>query len=294
MRVLLNKFVVSVFTLSLIFPLSIQSQINAQALNSSIWSQNLSFIDEGNVGAHVANQDPLCVSGEIKYRKALGPLKTLNFGFLGHDFDTESSSDAIPYSCISTNSKGLFAGDYFSSSGSPYHAMRLSNTRYGAEYLPAPAGDAVIERLFNPLRAAYTYSINYNILDGKVNYYNTGFLTFDIDWETRSSSDTIRYTNGDMVLFNGHRFSANGQYFVAQIDANTFVRVNTQTQEMTPFYRSLTTTARKAYAISGDGRYAFTDVDNKILIHDLSGCSETYPRGSWEKANTTAIPAGCT
>ena len=289
MRYIFGFFGTTLLTFSII---ASASPVASQEADPSIWN-SIEIADNGAVTNEEAQQDPLCFSGEVRYRKAAGPLLDLDFGFFSHDTELETKSDPIASSCITVNGKGLFAGRYFSPSGDTNRAMRLNGSRFGTSYAPAPAGGHVIEQSFVSTRAAYTYAINQDITDGELDYYPTGFLTYDIDWEPTSFTETIRYESGEAVLFSGHRFSQNGKYFVAQIDGNTFARVDMATQEMTPFYRTLSTTTRKAYAISGDGRYAFTDVDNKILIHDLAGCEETYQKGMWQKASTTAVPDGC-
>jgi hypothetical protein len=295
MRRVSYKLLTSVLVLSLVlqlFPSAILAQ--ETPTQASIWTSNLDFIDDGAVTTQEASQDPLCVSGDYRYRIATGVLIPLPGGGQIHALETEQLSEKQPNSCITTNSQGVFAGRYFSPSGNINKTMRIQQTRYGASYFPAPTGDAVIEASYSSRNNAYQYSINYNLQDGKLAYQGTTFLKYDIDWVPNSASSPISYTSGESVLFQSHRFSPNGKYFVAQIDGNTFARVNTRTQEMTPFYRALQTTTNKSFAISNDGRYAFTDVDNKILVHDLEGCVESYQKGLWQKAATTAIPEGCT
>jgi len=283
---------IAVFALSLIG--SIGTTGAQETSSPSIWSDNVIVSDEGAITATQAARDPLCQVGDIRIRTTAGPLDSLIGGGQKHSPGNESQSEPVT-SCVIRTKQGLFAGNrYFSPSKDPSKVMRINQTRYGSNFMPAPNGRAVLVNTYNPARRAHIMSINYNMLHGNLAYTRTTFNQYDIDWAPEFSNPGIKYTNGQHVLNYGQAFSRNGKYLLVRVDANTFGRINLQTQEFTPFYRQLSARGVVSMAISGDGRYAVTNISGDLRIHDIGACDNNYPKNQWQAATTTAVPDGCT
>jgi hypothetical protein len=196
-----------------------------------------------------------------------------------------------------TNQQGLFAGRFYSPADDSNRMFRIGRT--GISYYPAPSGDAVLYSSYKSSRRGSEVSINYNISHGEIAYVQSDTNEYDMLWEPSSLSEKIKYRDngqpfgGERVLTYSHSFSRNGRYMVLQLYAGVYVRVDMRTQQMTPFYNANRLTTVRSHTISNDGRYVFTDVDNKILIHDLSSCNTSYDKNLWE-LNQSSEHYGCT
>lgn len=273
------------FSLVSIFP------VNAQETPSAtIWRDPIAITDEGTITQQEATNPAHCQITDIRYRKVRAPLQSVG-GQLSHSPLQEEQSEPLAR-CVTTNNQGAFAGEFFAENGDVSKMMRVSNTRGNAMLHPAPGGNAVIISSDRGSQPGRTLGINYNFVFGGLDYFQTTADRYDIDWKLKSLAESLRYSGGEAVVTEGIEFSANGAFMVLRL-GTTFVRVNTKTQEITPFYYRSSVSSQFSMTISSDGRYGVTYSNGELFIHDISTCLTTYGKDSWQKYTQTTNPAGC-
>lgn len=288
-RLLLVIYLTSLLVL-LLTPLEISF---AQTTTESIWQQNVEIIDEGIVDNAELTQDPNCETLNIAYRRVSGVLSVDQNGNQTHNPLQEEEVTPTPAEqCVTSNRQGVFANGFYSPTGNPRKMLKIGTA--STSFSAAPIGNTVIAKIRDSSRQADRLSINYNLRFGKLFYVNSGPFKYDIHWDYGTLADPLRYTDDKPVLSDGFRTSQNGRYAVMQLRSGLiFVRVDLQTQEMTPFYRPSSVVNYPTFAISNDGRYAYTNVDNKVIIHDLSTCEISYERDEWVRKLDASQPTGC-
>jgi len=266
--------------------------VYATETNPNIWSGDTVITNEGGLSNPDVNKAQGCESETINSAIIYGPASVNSEGIPSfQQSDVYKSADMA--SCVTTNQQGTFSSNgYYSHDGLVQRMLKIKPDDSGVTYHPLPGGNAVLIVVSG--RYGMSMAINYNFLGiGQLGIYKKSFLKYDMTWNITNPATQIRYKNNQNVYFNGLAFSSNGKYIVTRI-GTVFVKINVDTQEMTPFYYRSSAPNTTSMAISNDGRYVATALNSKVLVHDTYGCTTSYIRGQWERPQNSFNYDGCT
>ncbi len=289
MRRWLCKLFAAVVLVSL-FPLA-----PAKAVDDSIWSGNIQISKdvEIDVTDRFRAKCEYQNIGQKQYKQA-------GVQVIGGAILLDELSMLAPFikeECVVQNKHGLFGGVYWSPTGNHADVLEIP----GTNILPVPASNVLVFSFtsgsdpFGSFRA----SINYNFPAlGKLEMAYKGGPAVSTrryykKWAVTGSAPIQQYSNGSPMLFRNIEFSKNGKHAIGALTTGRLIKIDLQTQEITPITQMSTASKNWTLAISNDGNYALSREPNtsSLQLHDLSQCLNKYIKGSYPTTGVTTI--GC-
>lgn len=273
-----------------IFPLA-----PAKAVDDSIWSGNIEISSDVEIDANDRFRAKCEYQTLSQKQYKHGGVSIIGGAILLDELSM--LAPLIKEECVVQNKHGLFGGVYWSPTGNPTEVLEIPITNI----LPAPASNVVLFSFtsgtdpFGSFRA----SINYNLpAIGKLEMpYRggpaNGTKKHYKKWTVTSSAPILQYSNSSPMLFRNIEFSKNGKYAISALTTGMLVKIDLQTQEITPLKQMPTTSKNWSLAISNDGNYALSRESNTsaLQLHDSTGCLNKYTAGNFP--NTGVTTAGC-
>lgn len=273
-----------------IFPLA-----PAKAVEDSIWSGNIQISNNVEIDVNdrfLAKCEYQTVT-QKQYRSAGVVISGGNINLNELNMHASLTKEE----CVVQNKHGLFGGVYWSPSGNPADVLEIPSTNI----LPVPSSNVLLFSFtsgtdpFGSFRA----SINYNFpAIGKVEMAYKGGPSVNSrryykKWTVTSSAPLLQYSNASPMLFRNIEFSKNGKYAVAALTTGMLIKIDLQTQEITPIGQMPFNSKNWALAISNDGNYALSRESNisALKLYDLTGCINRYTSGNYP--NTGVTTTGC-
>ena len=266
-----------------------------KAVGNSIWSGNIQISKNVEIDANDRFR------AKCEYQ-SLGQKQYKHGGvkIVGGAILLDELSMLTPFTkeeCVVQNKHGLFGGVYWSPTGNHADVLEIPSTNI----LPAPASNVLLFSFtsgtdpFGSFRA----SINYNFpAIGKLEMAYKGGPAVNSrryykKWTVTSSAPILQYSNGAPMLFRNIEFSKNGKYAISALNTGMLIKIDLQTQEITPIGQMPATSKNWTLAISNDGNYALSRESNtsSFKLHDLTGCLNKYIKGSYP--TTGVVTAGC-
>jgi lysophospholipase L1-like esterase len=289
MRRWLCKLFAAVVLVS-VFPLA-----PVKAVDNSIWSGNIQVSSDVEIDANDrfrANCEYQTLS-QKQYRSTGVIISGGNINLN----DLNMHAPFTKEECVVQNKHGLFGGVYWSPSGNPADVLEIPSTYI----LPVPASNVLLFS-FNSGTDPYgsfRASINYNFpAIGKVEMAYRGGPSVNSrryykKWTVTSSAPILQYSNASPMLLRNVEFSKNGKYAISALTTGMLIKIDLQSQEITPIGQMPATSKNWALAISNDGNYALSRESNTsaLQLHDITGCLNKFSSGNYP--NTGVTTAGC-
>jgi hypothetical protein len=184
---------------------------------STVWSRYDIVSDEPTVD-NDDKSNTICVRGDAKKRQVPRSRLTYNPDGSVKFNPLDELASAAENRCLVQNAQGLFAGDWWAPHGRADHMTSLApaTTAFDA----APASNVVLVR--TAISGGYWLSVNYSLKGIGMLTANTA-TTADLQWRLVNYADSLRYSNGQAVVFRSHAFSANGRFLVAHLAGSNYL-----------------------------------------------------------------------